>query len=84
MQMGLSVRLSISYPLFNYIRSLFNELSVEINRIPVHSAYCVILSEDEVGGLLVVLVHHLAMSLALLRKLMGGRSISPLIGLARL
>ncbi len=64
--MGLPIRLSISYPLFDYIRSLFDKLSVEINRIPVHSAHCIVFPEDVIGGLLVVLVHHLAMSLPLL------------------
>lgn len=82
--MGLPVRLRISYPLFNYVRSLFDKLSVEINRIPVYSAHCIVLPKDVIRGLLIVLVHHLPMPFTLFRELVGGCSISALIGFARL
>ena len=48
MQMGLAIRLSVSYALLNYIRGFFNELPVQVNRVPIHPAYCIVFPEDEV------------------------------------
>ena len=57
---------------------------MEINRIVWNSSVGVVLAEDEVGSLLVILVHLSAMGFAFFRQVVCGSSISPLVGLTRL
>ena len=64
MQMRLPVRLRISNPLLQHILRLLDKLAVQVNRIAVDSAHGVVLAEDEVGRLLVILVHQLGVALA--------------------
>ena len=65
MQMGLSRRLGVFDTLFQNILCLFHELAVQVNCVSIDSADRVILSEDILGSLLVILIHHRAMPLAL-------------------
>ena len=84
MQVSLPCRLGISDPLLQHLLRFFDELSVQIDSIAVHSADGIVLSEDVVGSLFIVLVHHCAMPFALFRQLMRCSAITPLIGLMRL
>ena len=65
MKMRLPSRLRISYPLFQYLLRLLYELSVKVNRVARNSTLGIVLPEDELGSLLVVLIHHLGVALAL-------------------
>ena len=84
MEMRLPSRLGISYPLLQYLLGFFHVLSMEVNRVARDSAFGVVLSEYEIGGLLVVLIHHLSVTLALFRQRMGCRAVTALIRLTRL
>lgn len=79
--------LRIPDPRLENLLGFLNELAMQINGVGGNSAIRVVLAEDEVGGLLVVSVHHLSMVLALLRKLMCCRAIASrvcLVGLRNL
>ncbi len=82
--MRLPILLRISYPLLQDPLSLLYELTMQINGIVRDSAWSIILPEDEVRGLLVVLVHFGGMLLACFRELVSGSSITTLIRLMRL
>lgn len=55
--------------LFQNILSLLNKLSVQINRVVRDAAWRIVFTENELGGLLVVLLHLSAVRFAFLGKL---------------
>ena len=84
MQMRLACGLSVFDPLFQDVFCLFNELSVQVNGVAVDSADGIVLAEDEVGGLLVVLIHHGAVSFAFFGELVRGTAVSAFVGIVGL
>lgn len=80
MQMVLPMRLGILNALFQDILRLLDELPMQIDRIGRYAPVGVVLAEDELGCLLVVLVHLAPVGLALLRELFCGRAIAALVG----
>lgn len=67
MQMCFTVGSGISDTLLENVLGFFDELTVQIDGVAFNPARGIILAKDEVGGLLVVLIHHCAMSFALFR-----------------
>lgn len=65
-KMCLTVGPGVSDALLEDILGFLNELTVQIDGVALNPPRCIVLAEDEVGGLLVVLLHHCAMSFALL------------------
>lgn len=84
MQMILPRAPRIPNPLLEYLLRLLDELPVQVNRIPIHSAHGVVLAENIIRRLLVVLVHHGAVSLALFRERVRGAAIVAFEGLVGL
>jgi len=84
MKMGLVVLLCISYPLLQDVLGLLHKLTMQINCVVGNSAIGIVLSENEIRGLLIVLVHLCAVGFALLRQVVGGSSITALVRLTRL
>ena len=84
MQMILPMCLSVLDPLFQDLLRLLDELPVEIDRVGRDTSIGVVLAEDELRGLLVVLLHLAAVGLSFLRELLGAGSITARIGVLRL
>ncbi|KAL9036654.1 MAG: hypothetical protein Q9180_004174 [Flavoplaca navasiana] len=63
--MCFTVGSGISDPLLENILGLLNELTVQIDGVAFNPPRGIVLAKDEVRGLLVVLIHHCAMSFAL-------------------
>ena len=57
---------------------------MQVNSISIDSAYSIVLPKYEVGGLLVVLLHHSAMPFPLFGELVGACAISSLVGVVGL
>lgn len=55
-KMCLSRRLGISDPLFDYLLGFFNKLAMQIYLIFVNSSRCIVLAENEFGGLFIELM----------------------------
>jgi len=68
--------LRILDPRFQDVLRLLDELAMQIDGVTVHPSVRVVFSKDIVGRLLVVLLHHLPMSLALLGQLVRCLPIS--------
>lgn len=64
--------------------SLLDKLAVQVDRVGLDAPVGVVLAEDEVGGLLVVVVHAGGVRLALVGELLCGGAIAVFIGLAGL
>jgi hypothetical protein len=80
MQMVLPMRLGIFDAFLQDILRLLDELTMQINRIGRYAPVGVVLAEDELGRLLVVLVHLATVGLALLGELFRTRAIAALVG----
>ena len=65
MQMRLSILLCISDPLLQNLLCFFHELPMQINRIVCNSSKRIVLSENIIGGLLIILIHLRCMLLPL-------------------
>lgn len=63
---------------------LLDELAVQVDRVGLDAPVGVVLAEDEVGGLLVVVVHAGGVRLALVGELLCGSAIAVFIGLTGL
>lgn len=63
---------------------LLDELAVQVDRVGLDTPGGIVLAEDEVGGLLVVVVHAGGVCLALVGELLCGGAIAVFIGLAGL
>jgi hypothetical protein len=83
-QVRLAVLLGVANALLEDLLGLFDELAVKINGVAVDFADGVVFAEDELGGLLVVLVGFGGVRLALLRQLFRASAIAALVGLLRL
>lgn len=79
MEMGLPMSLSVSNTLLKNIFGFLNKLAMQIDSVSVNSAHRIVLSKNVIRGLLIVLVHHLAMSFAFFGEFMRGRSIPSFI-----
>lgn len=55
-KMVLSILLSVLYPLSDNLLGFLDKLTVQVNGVAVYAANCIVLTEDVVGGLLVVVV----------------------------
>ena len=84
MQMCFTMGSGISYSLLENILGLLEELTVQIDGVAFDPPGGIILAEDEVRGLLIVLVHHCAMSFALFGEPVSGGSVPSFIGVAGL
>lgn len=65
-KMCLTVGAGVSDALLEDILGFLDELTVQIDGVALDPPRRIVLAKDEVGGLLVVLLHHCAMSFALL------------------
>jgi len=81
MDMGLPSGLSIANAGLQYILCLFDELAMEIDCVFCDTARCVVLSENELGGLFIVFGLLLLVPLAFIRQLFCLRLITTLISL---
>lgn len=64
--------------------SFLDELAVQIDAVGLYAAGCVVLAEDEVGGLLIVVVHLGIMRLALVGELLRAGAIAVVVRLSGL
>lgn len=64
--------------------SFLDELAVQIDAVGLYVAGCVVLAEDEVGGLLIVVVHLGIMRLALVGELLRAGAIAVVVRLSGL
>lgn len=83
-QMRLPSRLCITYPGLENVFGLLYELSMQINGVFSHAAWCVVLAKDVFGGLFVVLIHFRRMFFAFIRQLLRLCAIAALVGLVGL
>jgi len=82
--MGLAVGPSVSDALLQNVFGLLYKLPVQINGVPIDTAYRVIFPEDVIGCLFVILVHHCTMSFPFLGKLVCGSTIASFVGIVSL
>lgn len=80
MEMILTVRFRILDPLLEDLLCLFDELSVQIDGVGCDAPVGIVLAEDEVRGLLVVVVHLAAMGFALFGKFFSLGAIATGVG----
>lgn len=83
-EVRLSALLGVANALLEDLLGFFHELAVQVDGVAVDSAHGVVLAEDELGGLLVVLVGFGCVRLALLRQLLRAAAVAALVGLLRL
>lgn len=84
MQMRLAVLARIFDSLLQNILRFLDELTVQIDCVIRDAAIGVILTENEVRGLLVILFHLCAVRLALFGQLLCSCAIAAIVCLARL
>jgi hypothetical protein len=84
MQVVLTSTLCVLDSLLQNLLGLFDKLTVQINRVRVDSANHVVLTENVLGGLSVVVVGLLSMTLCFLGQVVGGTAIAASVGLLRL
>ena len=77
--MTLTLRLRCLDALLQDVLGLFNKLAMEVDRVGRHASFGIVLSEDEFRSLSVVLVHRLAVLLALLGQLVSCSTIAPIV-----
>ena len=82
--MRLPSPLRIPNPLLQNLLRLLNKLPMQIQRIPIHAPHSIVLPQDVIRRLLIVLVHHCAVALALVRKRVRCRAIAAFVGFVRL
>jgi len=82
-EVRLAVLLGVADALLEDLLGLFDELAVQVDGVAVDFADGVVLAEDELGGLLVVLVGFGCVRLALLRQLFRLGAVAALVGLLR-
>jgi hypothetical protein len=80
-QVRLAVLLGVANALLENLLGFFDELAVQVDGVAVDFADGVVLAEDELRGLLVVLVGFGGVRLALLRQLFRTGAIAALVGL---
>jgi hypothetical protein len=80
-QVRLAVLLGVADALLEDLLGLLDELAVQVDGVAVDFADGVVLAEDELGGLLVVLVGFGGVRLALLRQLFRPGAVAALVGL---
>ena len=83
-EVRLAVLLGVANALLEDLLGFFHKLAVQVDGVTVDFADGVVLAEDELGGLLVVLVGFGGVRLALLRQLFRPGAIAALVGLLRL
>ena len=83
-EVRLAVLLGVADALLEDLLGFFDELAVQVDSITVDFADGVVFAEDELGGLLVVLVGFGCVRLALLRQLFRPGAVAALVGLLRL
>lgn len=84
MQMRLPRTLRVPYPLRHNPFRLLDILSMQINRVAIHAPDGIVFPEDIIGGLLIILIHHGAVSFTLFRELVRRRAIAAIVGLVGL
>ena len=80
-EVRLAVLLGVADALLEDLLGLFDELAVQIDGVAVDFADGVVLAENELGGLLVVLVGFGGVRFALLRELFRPGAVAALVGL---
>jgi hypothetical protein len=83
-EMRLSVLLGVADALLEDLLGLLDKLAVQIDGVARDFSYSVVFAEDELGGLLVVLVGFGCVRLALLRQLFRLVAVAALVGMLRL
>lgn len=78
--MALALLCRVADALLENVLSLLDKLAVQVDRVVRVAAGRIVLAEDELAGLLVVLLHLAAVLLALVAQLLGGRAISVVVG----
>lgn len=76
MQVVLAVRLGVADALFQDLLGLLDKLPVQVNCVFRDAPAGIVLAENELGRLLVILLHLATMRLALLGELLRGRAIT--------
>jgi hypothetical protein len=82
-EVRLAVLLGVANALLEDFLGFFDELAVQVDGVTVYFADGIVLAEDELGGLLVVLVGFGCVLLALLRQLFRLGAVAALVGLLR-
>jgi hypothetical protein len=83
-EMRLSVLLGVADALLEDLLGLFDKLAVQVDSVAGDFSYSVVFAEDELRGLLVVLVGFGCVRLALLRQLFRLAAVAALVGMLRL
>ena len=78
------MRLGILDALFQDLLRLFDELTVQIDRVGLHSSIGVVFPENKLGCLPVIFLHLATVSLTLLGELLGAGSVAIRVRLLRL
>lgn len=84
MQVGLAGGLGVADALLEDILSFLDKLAVQVDGVLGDAAGGVVLTEDELGGLLVVLGLFLLVPLAFVRELLSASAVATFIGLVSL
>lgn len=83
-EVRLAVLLGVANTLLEDLLGFFDELAVQVDRVAIDFSNSIVFAEDELGGLLVVLVGFGCVRLALLRQLFRPGAITALVSLLRL
>jgi hypothetical protein len=84
MQVGLPGGLGVADALLEDVLGFFDKLAVQVDGVLGDAARSVVLTKDELRGLLVVVCLFLLVALAFVRELLGSRAVATLIGLVSL
>ena len=84
MKVGLTMLLSVSYPILKDLLSLLDKLSELVDGVVGYAARCIVGSEDVVGRLFVVLLYHGPMPLAFFGELVRRPPVTALVCLVGL
>lgn len=84
MKMVLTVLLRILNAFFQDVLGLLHKLAVQVNRILGNTATSIVFAENELRGLLVILLHLATMGLSLLGELLGPCAVAIRVGFFRL
>lgn len=82
-QVRLAVLSGVADALLENLLCFFDELAVEIDGVGVDLAHGVVFTENELGGLSVVVVGFGGVRLALVRQVFGSCAVAALVGLLR-
>jgi hypothetical protein len=77
----LAGRFCVPDPLFENVFGFLHKLTVQVDRVRCDAAFSIVFAKDELGGLFVIFVHGSAMRFAFFGQLVGGGTVTTIVGL---